>query len=91
MTENKVIIDDKTIAVKNTEVKFGLGQITKPTPPIVTNIFRAVLYGVFVLNLVTMTFSEIPDDIADLIDKWSAETIVFAHGVSKLFGLNIDK
>lgn len=91
MSEKKVVLDGKAVSVKNTEIKFGLKQVNKPTPPAVTNIFRIVLYTVFVLNLATMTFSDIPANIADVVDKWSAEVIVFAHGLSKFFGLNLEK
>lgn len=87
----KVIVDNQTVAIKDTQVKFGLGQVTKPTPPLLTNIFRWVLYTVGVLNIATMTFTFIPADVADLINQWSAEVIVFAHAVTKLFGLNIEK
>lgn len=91
MPTKKVIIDNQTIAVKDTEVKFGLGQVSNPTPPVVTNIFRWVLYTVGVLNIATMTFTAIPAEVTDIINTWSAEVIVFAHAISKLFGLNIEK
>lgn len=87
----KIIVDNQTVAIKDTQVKFGLGQVTKPTPPLFTNIFRWVLYTVGVLNIATMTFTFIPADVADLINQWSAEVIVFTHAVTKLFGLNIEK
>ena len=91
MATKKVIVENQAISIKDTEVKFGLGQITKTTPPLATNIFRVVLYTVGVLNIATMTFTAIPADVADMINKWSAEVIVFAHAVTKLFGLNIEK
>lgn len=91
MATKKVVIDDRTVAVKDTEVKFGFGQVANPTPPAVTNVFRIILYTVGVLNIATMTFTAIPPDISEAINNWSAEVIVFAHAISKLFGLNIEK
>lgn len=87
----KVIVENQTVSIKDTEVKFGLNQIGKTTPPIATKIFRIVLYTVGVLNIATMTFTAIPKEITDVVNQWSAEVIVFAHAVTKLFGLNLDK
>ncbi len=89
--KKQVIIQGDAISVKDTAVKFGLGQIKHPTPPLATKIFRVILYTVGVLNIATMTFSDIPIEISEVINKWSAEVIVFAHAITKLFGLNLEK
>ncbi|MDF3076117.1 MAG: hypothetical protein K0S09_6 [Sphingobacteriaceae bacterium] len=87
----KVIIENKTVAVEDTTAKFGLGQITKPTPHWAKNAFRIVLYTVGVLNIITLTFSDFPIQWTEVINKYSAEVIIFAHAISKLFGLNLEQ
>lgn len=71
------------------QIKFGFGQLAKPTPQLATNIFRVVLYGAAIVAIVTGAISEIPDSIKVVVMKYSAEATVLVHALSKLFGVDV--
>lgn len=87
----KVIIDNKSVAVADTKVKFGLKAITLPTPKVATQIFRAVLYAATVVTILTNTFTEIPPELKATINKYALEVVTAVHLISKLFGLEEKK
>jgi len=71
------------------EVKVGFNQISKPTPAWVNTAFNVVLYSAAVLNLVCLTFADIPEHIQLAILKYSGSAVVFVKGLSHLFGVQI--
>jgi hypothetical protein len=67
--------------------KFGLGQIHNPTPQFATWLFRYVLYGATVLNIICQVISEIPEPVKAMIGKYSIEAVTLCHILSKMFGV----
>lgn len=80
-----------TIATQRGPVKFGINQITNPTPQVAKNVFRVVLYAAAAVNLLLQVVVEIPPDIAALVAKYSLYAVTLVHGFSKLFGIDISQ
>lgn len=76
--------------VKTTTVKFGFGQIPKTTPEFAKWAFRGILYGATILNVIILTFSDIPDSVKIIVGKYSLEVVTFVHILSKMFGLDVE-
>lgn len=70
-------------------VKFGLDQITAPTPKTAKYIFRAVLYTAAAANIIVGTITEIPEPVKVAIMKYSLYGVTLVHAFSKLFGIDI--
>lgn len=87
-TEPTTVIIPKEVA-KQAPIKFGLGQITMPTPQIVTQIFRVILYAAALVSIVVPMFPEIPSHIADLVSRWAIRLVALSHAISKLFGIDL--
>lgn len=84
---NRVLIDNKPVAVSNTEIKFGLKAISKPTPALATKIFRVILYLAALGNIVVDVFPEIPLEVKGMIAMYSIKAVALVHAITKLFGL----
>jgi hypothetical protein len=72
------------------QVKFGFGQIPNTTPEFAKWIFRIVLYAAAVINLVILVVTEIPQPIKDTIARYSLEIVALVHGLSKMFGIDVE-
>lgn len=83
----KVIIDNKTVPVEDTKVKFGFAAITKPTPELAKKIFRIVLYVAALGNIIVDIFPEIPLEVKGMIAMYSVKAVALVHAITKLFGL----
>lgn len=70
-------------------IKFGFGQLAKPTPQLATNIFRVILYAAAIIAVVLGTVSEIPATVKVIIMKYCAEATVLVHALSKMFGVDV--
>lgn len=90
IAEGKVAVISKEKA-KEAPIKWGLQWITSPTPVIVTNIFRFVLYAAFLTSEILPMFPEIPEDTALHISKWALRLVAIVHLLSKTFGIDISK
>lgn len=80
---------ETTIATETAPVKFGLGQITNPTPKVAKNVFRVVLYTAALINLVLQVIVEIPEPVRIMVGKYSIYAVTLVHSISKLFGIDI--
>lgn len=89
METKKVIIENKAVSKENTVVKFGFGQITKPTPEMATKIFRVILYAAAIASAAAKIFSAIPQDVKVMIWQYSSESVAFTHMITKMFGLDV--
>jgi hypothetical protein len=70
-------------------VRFGIGQITNPTPQLAKNIFRVVLYAAAIVNIVMLNIPSIPEETKVQIMGYSSMATVIVHAISKLFGIDI--
>lgn len=75
--------------VTDANVKFGFGQLFKPTPDIARNIFRVVLYAAAIANLFLDVVVEIPAPARLIIGKYSVYAVTLTHAISKMFGIDI--
>ena len=69
------------------KVKFGFDQITQRTPDFARWIFRGVLYLAAIINLVLATVVEIPEDVREVVGRYSVYAVALVHGLSKMFGI----
>lgn len=69
-------------------VKFGPGQIKKPTPDFAKWAFRIFFYTTSTVSLFLTVFTEIPTDLKLLILKAVTFANAAVHGLSKMFGIN---
>jgi len=83
----RVLIDNRPVPVSQTDTKFGLGQINKPTPQWATLVFRYILYAAAIGNIVVDLFPEIPLEIKGMIAMYSVKAVAAVHAITKLFGL----
>lgn len=72
-------------------VKFGIAQIGNPTPKVVKNVFRWVLYAAALANLILQIVVEIPEPVRAIVAKYSLYAVTLTHGISKLFGVDISE
>jgi len=78
-----------TVTQATGSVKFGIGQITNPTPQLAKNVFRVVLYAAVVVNIVIINVPTIPDHIKVQILSYAGMATGLVHAISKLFGIDI--
>lgn len=81
MADEKVTVSDWGWSFKH---------IPKTTPEFAKWAFRGVLYGLGVINLVLMIFTDIPVEIRNVVGRYSIEIVMFVHGVSKMFGIEVE-
>jgi hypothetical protein len=70
-------------------VKFGFGQIFKPSPQWAKNVFRTVLYTSAVVGILSGIITEVPPTVKVIVLKYSLEATAAVHALSKLFGIDI--
>lgn len=80
---------DNTVKTETGAVKFGIGQISNPTPKTAKNIFRVVLYAAALANLILQIVVEIPEPVRIIVAKYSIYAVTLVHGISKLFGIDV--
>lgn len=72
------------------ETKFGIAQISKPTPKWAKWVFRVFFYITQTVNLALIMFTTIPVEIKLQITEYIAFANLSVHGASKLFGIEDD-
>lgn len=70
-------------------VKFGVGQINRPTPVFAKQAFRFVLYAAALVNMLLFFIPDIPPHIQFVALKYTAIVTPLSHAISKLFGIDI--
>lgn len=72
------------------KLKFGFGQLFKPTPETAKLVFRFVLYASSVIVAVLTIFGDKIDiQTKQLISWWALNIVTFVHFLSKLFGVEV--
>lgn len=72
-------------------VKFGLGQLFKPTPKTQKIIARTVLYVAALVVLILKVFGHhLPEVLNVSIQGWATEVAAFTHLVCRMFGIEED-
>lgn len=74
---------------ESSQVKFGFGQITNPTPSWAKWAFRVFFYVTSLATVIITMTGDIPDSIALEITKWVSIANMAVHGLSKMFGIDI--
>jgi hypothetical protein len=88
MAEEKEVSINET--VKGT-TKFGLDQVSKPTPIWSKWAFRVFFYLSSITTVIVTTDDNISANTAKQVTKYLAFATMFVHGASKLFGVEIDE
>jgi hypothetical protein len=70
-----------------TKVTFGFPSLLKDTPQIATTIATVSIYVAAVLNLVFLSFPQIPTPIKTSVAMYSSEAVAFIHAICNMFGL----
>jgi hypothetical protein len=70
------------------KVTFGPASIFKDTPQIATGIATASIYIAAVLNLIMLSFPQIPTPLKTSVAEYSTEAVAFIHAICNMFGLN---
>lgn len=70
-----------------TKVTFGLPSLLKKTPQIATTVATLSLYLAAVLNLVFISFPQIPAPLKTTVAQYSLEAVTFIHAICNMFGL----
>lgn len=72
-----------------TKVSFGLPSLFKDTPQIATTIATVSIYLAAVLNLIMLSFPQIPTTIKTSVAEYSTEAVAFIHAICNMFGLTV--
>lgn len=72
-------------------VKFGVSQITNPTPKALKYIFRAYTFLVGVWAILAPNFDWVPPSTMDEINKWLLIGVPIIHYTIKFFGLDFEQ
>jgi hypothetical protein len=70
------------------KVTFGPASIFKDTPQIATGVATASIYVAAVLNLIMLSFPQIPTPLKTSVAEYSTEAVAFIHAICNMFGLN---
>jgi hypothetical protein len=70
------------------KVTFGPASLFKDTPQIATGIATASIYIAAVLNIILLSFPQIPVTLKTSVGMYSAEGVAFIHAICNMFGLN---
>lgn len=92
-TNTAVIVSKDTLKTASVTSVFGTGgwaAIRMPTPAILTNIFRVLLYAAAIISFCLPLFPEIPETMALKIGNWALRIVTIIHFISKMFGIDIN-
>lgn len=92
-TNTAVVVSKETLKDAPVTSVFGAGglaAIRMPTPALLTNIFRVLLYAATIISFCLPLFPEIPENLALKIGNWSLRIVTMVHFISKMFGIDIN-
>lgn len=73
------------------KTKFGIDQISQPTPMWANWVFRVFFYLASFTTVIVTTDDEISPATAKRVAKYLAFATMAVHGASKLFGVKINE
>lgn len=91
-TNTAVVVSKETIkeAPVTSVFKDGYAAVKMPTPAVLTNIFRILLYAATIVSFCLPLFPEVPEHMALTIGNWSLRVVTIVHFISKMFGVDIN-
>lgn len=69
-------------------IKFGAGQLSKPTPKALKYIFRAYTFLSGLWVIIAPNFTHIPAETINEVNKWLLLGVPIIHYTIKFFGLD---
>lgn len=81
---------DKQQEAQGKSIKFGLAQFNNPTPTIVKNVFRTILYLSAIWAVISQSVTELPAHTLASIDKYLLLANAVINVTIKFFGWDFD-
>lgn len=79
------------MANEDKKVTIGIPSLSKPTPPILRNVIRFVMFLSGLWALLQPQFADLPEHAIAAINKWLLVGNTTVYFASKFFGWNVDK